>query len=130
VGVREGLDYVRIRGVDWWPWKRRYRLLTEQAGYGAGLWVTVLPGYTWDGPTPIPVFGIFRRAMYGSVLHDATYARTKGLVVIDPPMPPRSQADDMLAELLIADGLPRWMVWLFMLPLRRWGHKWGWDFPQ
>jgi hypothetical protein len=71
-----------------------------------------------------------RRAMFASLLHDACYARTRGLVLLKPPMPLRTQADDMLAELLIADGFPRFLVRAFMVPLRKWGHSWGWDFPQ
>lgn len=64
-------------------------------------------GYAWDGPSG-PTFDT-RDFMRGSLVHDALYQLMR-LGRLDWRIH-REAADDLLRQMCIADGMPRWRAW-------------------
>ncbi len=67
----------------------------------------VRSGYAWDGPSG-PTLDT-RDFMRGSLVHDALYQLMR-LGALDWRTQ-REAADDLLRDLCIADGMPRWRAW-------------------
>ena len=75
-------------------------------------------GYAWDGASgPIPQASTVIR---GSLVHDGLYQlmRECGLSVAW-----RDEADSLLKQMCIEDGMPRWQAWIVHVAVRAFGGR-------
>lgn len=130
------------RGHHLWPVGRRYRIIkpltiTSKTA-GDEFTIRVQPGYSWDGPTKIPVLRPASSLMlYASIFHDAFYKSTEGRPYKQglwriwrngEPITEwtREQADTAFRNLLIAHGMWRPVAVVVGWVVEKFGAKFGW----
>lgn len=82
-------------------------------------WLTIRKGYCWDGPSgptiDTPDF------MRGSLVHDVLYQMFR-LKLLDHKKY-RKMADEVLRDICLFDGMPRWRAWYVYTAVRLFAEK-------
>jgi Protein of unknown function (DUF1353) len=81
-----------------------------------GVVLTIKTGYAWDGPSG-PTIDT-KTFMRGSLVHDVLYQLIRLEIL---PSSARKQADQVLREICIADGMSRFRAWYIYRAVRTFG---------
>lgn len=76
--------------------------------------LTILSGYSWDGPSG-PTIDT-PSSMRGSLIHDALYQLIRQGHL---PKSIRNEADEIIYQCIIADGMWKWRAWLWRRELKK-----------
>jgi len=84
-------------------------------------WLTIYPGYSYDGPTSVPYIKIFGRLLFrwifrAALPHDVLYQAIRLSLI---PKECRKQADILLKRLCIEDGAWKWQASIAYFILRK-----------
>ncbi len=78
--------------------------------------LTIREGYAWDGPSG-PTFDT-KTFMRGSLVHDALYQLMREKVM---PMAMKKEADDILRDICIEDGMSKIRAWYVHRAVKKFG---------